>query len=185
MKRRHLQRGMSLIEGMIAMAILLIGLIAGLSTIIYASRALGSATHVEEGSALAQSLLATLLAIPYNAQVLGGTGVFTNVSTSNDADITDTASVFTQPTLPPWAFDHQETEIFGTLADGGPSSAPLSALVVPLGTAYYTTGRSAYERFWNVAPLASGNGVSIAVIVRWREGPIWRRTVLVGTRYQP
>jgi hypothetical protein len=120
-------------------------------------------------------LLSALEAVPYTARGSGASGgvnnLFTNSSATNDNDIADSASVFATATLPVGSYDHADTELAGT---------PLASMVAPL-----PIGRTTFERYWNVAPLAAGTGVTLAVIVRWKEGSIWRRTVVVGTRYSP
>jgi prepilin-type N-terminal cleavage/methylation domain-containing protein len=176
---KTIDRGMTLIEITIALAVLAFGLSAAFATVGYASRFQSTAAHVEEASALAQSLLSGLLSVPYASVGLGNAsgsgppqnvGLFRDFSTANNGDIADSAGNFALATIPAGSFDHQDNEM-------GPS---LAAAVIPL-----PTGRTRYERYWNVAPLAVGQGVAIAVIVRWSEGGTYRRTVVVGTRYQP
>jgi prepilin-type N-terminal cleavage/methylation domain-containing protein len=170
-------RGMTLIEITIALAVLAFGLSAAFATVGYASRFQSTAAHVEEASALAQSLLSGLLSVPYASAGTGNAsgspptgGLFRDFSTTNNGDIADSAGNFALATIPAGSFDHQDSEM----------GASLVPAVIPL-----PTGRTNYERYWNVAPLAVGQGVAIAVIVRWSEGGTFRRTVVVGTRYQP
>lgn len=175
-KASRSQRGFSLVEVVIALMLLAIGLTGAMATVLQSSKGLAVAGHIDQGTVLAQSLLSALMAAP-SSGTAGGQGgtscagsklLIANCSLSNDADITDTAKVFVQPTLPAGSFDHSDAELAGT---------PLQAVVVPL------PANPAFERYWNVAPLPNGlPGVSLAVIVRWSEGPVWRRTVLVGTR---
>ena len=47
-------------------------------------------------------------------------------------------------------------------------------------TAAAPTDGVTYRRYWNIAPVGT-RGVVIAVIVRWKEGADFRRTVVVGT----
>lgn len=171
MKNKQMQRGMSLIESMASMAVLAIGISGAIGITVDSSKSVGRGAHVEEASMLGQSLVSALMAVPWSARGSGSAPLFANTSTSNDADITDGARVFTQPTVPAGSFDHSEAEITGS---------PLAALVAPL-----PSGRTTYQRFWNIAPIPGTNGVAIAVIVRWSEGGSWNRLVLVGTRYQP
>jgi prepilin-type N-terminal cleavage/methylation domain-containing protein len=168
---------MTLLEVMIALAVLAFGLSGAFATVGYASRFQSTAAHVEEASALAQSLLTVLLSVPYVAAGTGtasGTpptgGLFSDVNTANNGDIADSAGNFALATIPAGSFDHQDSEMGSNLAPA----------VIPL-----PTGRTKYERFWNIAPTAVGPGVTIAVIVRWSESGTYRRTVIVGTRYQP
>jgi prepilin-type N-terminal cleavage/methylation domain-containing protein len=187
---KPIRRGMTLLEVMIALAVLAFGLSGAFATVGYASRFQSTAAHVEEASALAQSLLSVLMAIPYAATSVNGDGgipgggaagdpLLKNVSTTNDNDIADTAGNFTLATVPSGSFDHSDGEL-GTVA----------ASVIPLPTSISSDGgdggvRNGYQRYWNIAPTAVGPGVMIAVIVRWSEGGTWRRTVVVGTRYAP
>lgn len=166
-------RGMTLVEVMIALAVLAVGVTGALSSVIYASRSLGTGIHVDEGDAFAQNLLTTLMAVPATGRGKGPAAapntLFTNTSTSNDADVSDTAYAFTAPTLAAGSYDHADSELAGT---------PVGALLAPLP--------ARYQRYWNIAPVpGSSNGVIIAVIVRWHEGAVWRRSVVVGTRYFP
>lgn len=171
---RRSTRGMTLLEVMIALAVLALGAVGAFSTVIYASRSLGTGSNVERGTVLAQSLLTALMAVPATARGTGNAGgvnnLFTNVSTTNDGDVADTGQVFVQAVLPAGSFDHAESEI---------ASTAFASLVAPLGPGY--------ERYWNIAPIVTGstNGVVIAVIVRWHETTVWRRTVVIGTRYFP
>ena len=168
-----LRRGMTLLEVMIALAVLAFGLSGAFATVGYASRFQSTAAHVEEASALAQSLLSVLLAVPYSATGAGGASLFANASLTNDGDIADTAGNFALATVPAGSFDHVDGDLGGILSQS----------VIPLPTG----ARSGYQRYWNIAALPStvGSGVTIAVIVRWSESGTWRRTVVVGTRFQP
>jgi hypothetical protein len=171
MKRTQSQRGITLMETVASMAVLAVGISGALAITVDSSRSMSKSVHIEEASMLAQSLVSTLMSVPWSARGSSAASLFTNTSTTNDGDITDGAGVFTQAALPPGSFDHSEAEITGT---------PMAAMVTPL-----PTGRTPYQRFWNIAPIPGTNGVSIAVIVRWHENSTWSRVVLVGTRYQP
>jgi prepilin-type N-terminal cleavage/methylation domain-containing protein len=168
---------MTLLEVMIALAILAVGASGAISTVVYSSRSLGTGQNVERATVLAQSLLSALMAAPSTAQGSGASAspktLFTNTYAgvgTNDDDVADSANAFTAATLAASKYDHAESELTGT---------PFAALVAPLPTGF--------ERYWNIAPVIAGsaNGVVLAVIVRWREGTVWRRTVVVGTRYFP
>jgi hypothetical protein len=162
---------MSLIESMCSMAILAVGISGAIGITVDSARSINRGAHVEEATMLAQSLVSTLMSVPWNARGSSAASLFSNTSTSNDADITDGAGAFARSTLSPSSYDHSEAEITGS---------PIAALVTPL-----PTGRTAFERYWNIAPIAGTTGVSIAVIVRWHENSTWSRVVLIGTRYQP
>jgi prepilin-type N-terminal cleavage/methylation domain-containing protein len=163
-------RGMTLIEVLMALAVLIIGLAAETSTVIYASRATSTGAHVEVASTQAQSLLTTLLAMPYDARTTSATSVFANVTTANDADVADSAHNFELATLTANSYDHVDTEL----------KPEALAMVAPLPS----TADVPYQRYWNIAPIGT-TGVTIAVIVRWQEAGVWKRTVVVGTRFSP
>jgi Tfp pilus assembly protein PilV len=173
MKRTQSQRGVTLMETVVSMGLLAVGISGALAISVDSSRSMSKSIHIEEASMLAQSLVSTLMSVPWSARGSSGASLFANTSTSNDADITDGAGVFArnQVTMPAGSFDHSEAEITGT---------PMAVLVTPL-----PVNRTAYQRYWNIAPIAGTNGVSIAVIVRWHENSSWSRLVLVATRYQP
>lgn len=169
-------RGMTLIEVIIALGVLAVGATGAISTVIYASRSLSTGQNVERSTALAQSLLTALMAVPSTAQGTGASAspksLFHNTfkgNGTNDDDPADAAREFAKKVKKVKA-DHDESEIAGT---------PIAAMVAPLPTGW--------ERYWNIAPVIAGstNGVVIAVIVSWPEGQVWQRTVVVGTRYFP
>lgn len=170
---RSSARGVTLIEVLISLAVLLVGVSSATSTVIYASKSLSTGVHVEQASTQAQSLLTTLLAVPYNSSGSGNSAspntLFTNVTTANDADVIDSAQNFKLATLPANSFDHTDAEL----------PASIAAMVAPA-----TSDTITYERYWNIAPVGT-KGVVIAVVVRWFDAGQWQRTVLVGTRYQP
>jgi prepilin-type N-terminal cleavage/methylation domain-containing protein len=165
-------RGFTLIEVLISLAVLFIGVTAATSTVIYASRSVSTGLHLEQASTLGQSLLTTLMAVPFTSSGSGNSlspnTFFTNVTTANDADVADSAAAFAQATLPANAYDHVDTELPANVA-------AMTATAPP--------GSISYQRYWNIAPVTKG--VIIAVIVRWQDGATWQRTVAVGTRYQP
>lgn len=166
--------GVTLVEVLIALVVLVIGLTAASATVIYASKSTSTGLHVEQASTTAQSLLTALLSVPYTSSGTGASAspnnLFTNATAANDIDITDTTLKFQQATLPPNAYDHADSEL----------PANVLAMIAP-----QPAGGITYQRYWNIAPIGT-NGVLIAVIVRWQEGQgPWQRTVVVGTRYQP
>jgi type IV pilus modification protein PilV len=167
--------GVTLVEVLIALVVLVIGLTSATATVIYASKSTSTGVHVEQASTMAQSLLTTLLAVPYTSSGTGASAspnnFFTNVTTANDGDITDSALNFQQATLPANSYDHVDSEL----------PANVLAMIGPQPPTSIN-----FERYWNIAPIGT-TGVVIAVIVRWQEGGNgpWQRTVVVGTRYNP
>lgn len=170
--RRARPRGMSLVEMMMAMAMVLVLATSAASLTNSASAVTGQAVQLEAATRCGQALMAVLGAVPYAASDAGGTvsGLFANVSATNDTDLLDTAGVFAQPTLATTAYDHTETDL--------PPALSRMLAAPPADGITYT-------RFWNVRPSATGNGVNLAVIVRWHSNGAWHRTAVLGTRYAP
>jgi len=170
MRRRA--SGVTLIEVMISLVVLVIGLTAATATVIFASKSTSTGMHVEQASTMAQSLLTALMSVPYSSSGTGNSAspktFFTNTTTANDADLIDSAQNFALATLPANSYDHVDTEL----------TPSVRAMLAP------QPGAPNYERYWNIAPMGT-NGVVIAVIVRWHESAGWQRTVVVGTRYSP
>jgi prepilin-type N-terminal cleavage/methylation domain-containing protein len=166
------QRGLTLIESMLAVSIMLIGAtgIAGLYTT--GVRMNGNARRVTRATAIAQDLLNNIALWPYTSTALQ------NTSVTNDTDIADSALNFESSSDP----------VGDGIADHG--EADLTAL----GTGWYGIPAAQlggeYERYWNVATIdTNGDGTSdaieVAVIVRWRQGTGWRRIVLLGAQNNP
>jgi hypothetical protein len=185
---------MSLIETLIALTVLAIGLTAAASAVIYSSLSLARTAHVEEASMLAQSLASALASVPYTAQLGGGVSPFADVNAGNNNDIADSAGAFCSVGLSIGSATSAIVSCTGSAAVPSGTAAPdhtdseltgtqLAQIVIAL-----PTGRTPFERYWNIRPTTAGagtNGVTYAVIVRWKEGSAYYRTVVVGTRFQP
>ena len=177
----HGARGLTLIEVLMALTVLTIGLTGAVASVVYAGGSLARSVHVGEATMLAQSLASALSSVPYTAQLAGNASPFADTNAANNGDIADSALLYTGSSVPTGssAPDHAESELAGS---------SLNAMVTPLPTSGTT-----YERYWNIAPQPSGNGVVFAVIVRWKEGggaradgrDVYLRTTVVGTRFQP
>ena len=169
----HISRGLTLIEVLMALTVLTIGLTGTMASVVYASGSLARSVHVGEATMLAQSLASALASVPYTAQLAGNASPFADTNAGNNGDIADSALLYAGSSVPTGssAPDHAESELAGS---------SLNAMVTPL-----PTGGTTYERYWNIAPQPSGNGVVYAVIVRWKEGGVYLRTTVVGTRFQP
>lgn len=167
--------GMTLIEVMIALVVLVIGLSAAMATVVYSSRSVSTGLHVQQATTMAQSLLTVLTAVPFASSGSGNSAapnsLFSNFTTANDGDVADQGQNFMKPTLPANSYDHVDSEL----------PASIQAMVAPATAINGIT----FERYWNIAPMAATTGVVIAVIVRWHENAAWQRTVVVGTRYAP
>ena len=169
------RRGFSIIEGMVAMAVMLIGVagLIGLQTM--GVRMNGDARRMTRATAIAQDLLNQIELWPYTDVRLS------NANTANDADLGDSAFAFEGTGTPP--ADHAE----GDLTLGGTQWLGIQTL--PPG----------YQRYWNVSNKdpasaaalldANGNGVEdalrVAVVVRWQHQGGWRRVVLTGLKRNP
>jgi hypothetical protein len=173
--RTRFERGTTLLEAMIATAVLLIGAMGAISAHKFGLEANSDARKIGRASAVAQDLVEQMALWPWSDPRLG------NANTANDADLGDTAFAF--QTDPPPA-DHAEADL--TL--GGTTFAGLAQAEITDGIRF--------ERFWNVAYVddADGDGVwdlvRIAVIVRWRHGgtaaaPRFRRIVAFTSKLNP
>jgi prepilin-type N-terminal cleavage/methylation domain-containing protein len=175
MRRADKKRGFTLIETMVAMAILMIGAV-GVTKLFNVSYEMnGQARRATRAMAIAQDLLENISLWPYQDNVSGSP--LANVSTTNDADIGDTQ----------FQFQTDANPLGDGLADHG--EADITALGVAW-TGIPTASLGPYQRFWNVVYLdTNGNGVNdlvqVAVIVRWAEGTGWRRVVLLSAKLNP
>jgi type II secretory pathway pseudopilin PulG len=177
MHRRHLQRGLSLIESMLAMGVLLVGAL-GLVAINNTGLKLNAdGRRMTRAVAIAQDLVNQVQLWDYTDPRLGNVP-----SANNDADIADTADAFETSGSPP--FDHEESELESTPSPSGgmlPWNGVPSADLVAGG----------FQRYWNISQPDDANlngiedGKRIAVIVRWPQGRGWRRIVLLTTKQNP
>jgi prepilin-type N-terminal cleavage/methylation domain-containing protein len=172
MNARQRASGLTLIEVMIAMVLLLIGASGALAVYLQVQRFHSDALRSNRATAIAEDLLNNVEQWPY-----GNTAgqPLQNRCTQNDGDIGDTAFLFESSADPvaDCLADHGEADLPANFP--GVSTAGLSSL---------------YQRFWNVSypPAASGTGneaAGIAVIVRWPSGPGWKRVVVVGAKPNP
>jgi Tfp pilus assembly protein PilV len=168
--RARRARGVTLIEAVIAMAVLTIGAAGMIGLHLQGARMNGDARRITRATAIAQDLLDHITLWPYGDPRLA------NAVPSNDGAIGDPGFAFEASGTP--AADHAEADL--TL--GG-----TTWLGIP-GADLAGTG---YERYWNVAYVddANGNGVwdaaRIAVIVRWPIDGGYRRVVLLTTKANP
>ena len=176
MRSRRGERGVSLIEAMVAMVVLLVGATGMLSLHSTGLRLQSEAREITRASAIAQDLMNQVQSWDY-ADVR-----VANLNASNDSDLGDDARLFEgYGTTPP--YDHAEADL---TAGGDWNGIPTAGLA---------TG--GFERYWNVSTNdragalldSAGNGVAdgmrVAVIVRWPQGGAWRRVVLHGFKVNP
>ncbi len=168
------QRGLTLIEAMIAMVVMLIAAVGMLGLHVQGQKVNSDAQKILRATAIAQDLSSQIALWPYTDPRLA------NVNTANDAEVGDPSFDFEAET-PAKPADHGEADLTlgGTLWNGIPTA--------DLG--------SGYERYWNVAyPVTpafdtNGNGISdsmqVAVIVRFPSGGVFRRIVLLSIKGNP
>ncbi len=173
--RRARTRGFTLLEVMLAMAVLLLGAV-GLSALMdMGLTADAESRRMLRATAIAQDLVDSIAVWPYQDDVAGTP--LAKVAGANAGDIGDTQFQFERVDDPIAAglADHDE----GTLTAMGTGWTGIPA--AELGE---------FQRFWNVEYVDNnGNGVNdmvqIAVIVRWRHGAQWRRVVLLTAKVNP
>ncbi len=171
MRRHDGRRGFTLIECMAALSVMLVGA-AGLMGLFTTGVVLnGNARRITRATAIAEDLLAGIALWPYQE----GTGPLANTSTANDGDIGDTAL----------GFETDDDPVGHGLADHGEADLPASWTGIP---AAELSGE--YERYWNVRYVdTNGDGVNdlaqVAAVVRWRQGGVWRRVVLLSAKLNP
>lgn len=165
------QRGVTLIEVMVASVVLLVAALGMLGLHATGVRMEGQAREIGRATAIAQDLLAQIQLWEYADPRLA------NSNATNDADYADTAAAFEAPgSTPP--YDHAE----GDLASASYDWNGLPAAALALG---------GFERYWNVAEPDDVNangtpdGRRIAVVVRWPRGSGWHRVVVVGFKVNP
>jgi prepilin-type N-terminal cleavage/methylation domain-containing protein len=173
-KPGRLQRGMTLIENMMAMSIVLIGASGGIAINRQSQLFLGDARKITRASAIAGDLATQIELWDFDDPRLA------NTNPGNDLDVGDSALLFQRLDAPP--FDHGEAD----LDAGGRVWTGLPAKNDPI------LGANGIERYWNVSlnnADSNGNGVPdalrVAVIVRWRSEGGWRRIVIPVVKVNP
>lgn len=170
MRNARGQRGLTLVESMVAMAIMLIGATGMVAMSRQGVRLNGDGRRMMRATTIAEDLANQIELWEYADPRLA------NTSASNDADYADSAGAFeTQATV---SADHGEDD----LQAGGAEWMGLPRATVEQG---------GYQRYWNVAEPddTNGNGKPdgkrIAVIVRWPQGSGFRRIVLHVAKQNP
>ncbi len=177
-------RGTTLVEAMIAMAVLIIGAVGMVNLHNQGVRTEAQSRRLTRATAIAQDLAAQIELWPFDDPRLA------NAVPENDALVGD-------PTF--------LTECADPATEKACSEDPVGAKLVDHGEADLTLGGTAwnglptaaitdYQRFWSVAYLDDSNGngtpdaARVAVVVRWRSGlanSTWRRVVLLSLRTNP
>lgn len=171
MRTRHRQRGVTLVETVLAMGIMVIGAVGMIGLNNMGVRMNGDGRRMTRASAIAQDLVNQMQLWDYNDPRLA------NTNTANDADVADSAFALEGPASS-LVFDHTEGELEGAGVEW--HGIPVADLA--------NTG---YVRYWNVAQPddLNANGIPdakrIAVVVRWPQGSGFRRVVVLATRMNP
>ncbi len=165
------ERGTTLLEAMMATAVLLVGALGAIAAHSMGLQANADARKLTRASAIAQDLVDQISLWPWGDPRLA------NVNTANDADLGDTAGAFESD--PPPA-DHGEAD----LTSGDLGFTGLTLAEIQDGTRF--------ERYWNVAYRDDRDGdgiadlVRVAVVVRWPLGDgRYRRIVTFTAKYNP
>ena len=160
MERHRSAHGFTLIEVMLAMALLAIG-VAGLMGLLRTGYLVNAdARRMTRAVTIAQDLMNQMELWPYGDPRLA-------IGAKAETDITDDAGTYLTEETP--VADHTEADL-----ESGFQGIPAAAL------------DGIFQRYWNVSYQddANGNGtpdgVRVAVIVRWPHGSGWRRVVLTG-----
>ncbi len=169
MRRSTTQRGLTLVEALVAMAVLVIGATGMVGLNRQGIRLNADGRRMTKAVTVAQDLLGQVELWAYDDPRLA------NRTAANDQDYADDANVFEGTSFDA---DHAEAD----LTAGGTEwlGMPTAALVA-----------GGYERYWNVSELddQNGNGIPdgrrIAVIVRWPQGAGFRRIVLHAAKLNP
>ena len=165
--------GFTLLETVIAMAILLVGAMGMAGLQLQGVRMEGDARRITRATAIAQDLLDQASLWPWGDPRLGNAAA---IDASKLASLGDPGFLFERAGTPTADFSDANLTAGGTTWLGIPTSDITGA---------------GYERYWNVAYVddSNTNGVPdaarIAVIVRYPAGFGFRRVVLVGVKRNP
>jgi hypothetical protein len=169
--KNRIRRGVSIVENILAMAVLLVGAAGIAATQRQGSFFLGDARKMTRAATVAGDLAAQIQLWPFTDPRLQ------DLNLGNNGDLGDVARQFERLAVPP--SDHAEAN----LTFGGTTWTGLGVDILD---------RNGMERFWNVSydnVDSNGNGVPdavrIAVIVRWRQGGVWRRIVVPTVKVNP
>jgi prepilin-type N-terminal cleavage/methylation domain-containing protein len=168
--------GFTLLEVLMAMAVLLVGAVGMLSLHLHGIRMEADSRKATRAAAIAQDLMDQISIWPWGDARLG---TATQLDTSRLATLGDPTYAY-EGTSPP-------SSSFSDASGGLTASGALPWLGIPLAD----TQALGFERYWNVAYVddSNGNGVPdaarIAVIVRYPVGIGYRRVVLLGIKPNP
>jgi prepilin-type N-terminal cleavage/methylation domain-containing protein len=164
---RRAQAGFTLIEAMMAMAVLLIGSLGLLSLHKLGLQLNSDARITTRATGLAEDLITQMQSWDY-----ANDPRMQDSNTSNDATYSDPLGAFDREPVDTAAYDHAEPELEG-------SGSPW--LGVPTADAQ----AAGFTRYWNIAqnpadvgPNGVLTGVRVAVIVRWVRDGVGRHITL-------
>ncbi len=166
------QRGTTLLEAVIARAVLMVGALGMSSLYAMSERMEADSRRTTRGTAIAQDLVNQIDLWPYADSRLS------NDKPDNDSAIGD----------PGFAFESSADPVASKIADHGEDDLTKGGAAWNGLPAADIAG---YERYWNVAYTDDSNGngtadaVRIGVIVRWPSGSGWRRIVLTALKPNP
>jgi Prokaryotic N-terminal methylation motif len=171
MARPNRASGVTLIEAMVAMSVLVVGSLGllGLHRVGVIMNA--DARVMTRATAIAQDLVSQMALWDYVHDPR-----LVNMDTSNDSDFADSSGSFETATF---KYDHAEGELE---TQGNPYTW--------LGMPTATVQGLGFTRYWNVAEVdfdANGalNAKRVAVIVRWERNGVARRIVLITALRNP
>jgi hypothetical protein len=171
MTPKRLQRGLSLLENVLAMGILLTGAAGVVAIQRQSAFYLGDARRITRATAFAGDLATQVQLWDFDDPRLA------NANPGNDGDVGDSADRFETEATPP--ADHGEADL--TLGGRTWTGLPRDLLLA-----------NGMERYWNVSLDGvdeNANGVPdalrIAVIVRWQAAGGWRRIVVPVVKVNP
>jgi hypothetical protein len=165
------ERGLTLIEAMVALCVMLIGALGMFGLHSQGQRMNGDALRMTRATAIAQDLAGQIELWPW------GDDRLVNQNAANDLLVGD----------PDFEFENPTTTFF----DYGEAGLTLNGNAW-LGIPTADIQAAGFQRFWNVSYAnvdSNANGrpdaVRIAVIVRWPSGTGFRRVVLVSVKNNP
>jgi prepilin-type N-terminal cleavage/methylation domain-containing protein len=169
--KRTTPRGVTLIEAMVALSVMLIGAVGMVGLHRQGQRMNADAVRITRATAIAQDLLNQMSLWPYGDPRLA------NANPGNDLTVGDPTFAFEQVAATPWDYDDTGLQLGGTTWLGIPAAEVAGA---------------GYQRYWNVSYAgmdSNGNGipdgVRIAAVVRWPSGTGFRRVVLLAVKSNP
>lgn len=168
---KRLQRGITILENLIAMGVLLTGAAGVVAVQRQSVLYLGDARRLTRAATFAGDLVSQIQLWDFDDPRLA------NADPGNDADVGDSTLQFQLLAAPP--ADHGEADL--TLGGKVWTGLPLELLQ-----------NNGMQRYWNVSldnVDSNGNGVPdairVAVIVRWQVAGGWRRIVIPTVKVNP